>query len=267
MLQALFDNQLHLGIAQAIFATLLALLVIGLTRWQSLQMEMDLAVSILRGLAQIVLVGIILTFVLQGSAGIGAAILCLMVVFAALIAARRSKGLPGAFQVALLGIFLGSGLVLMISTFLGVVETRLASLIPVGSMIIANAMNASALALDRFEAEVRSHTGLIEAGLALGATAKQVIQRYMQSAFRASLIPTLNSMRSLGIVWIPGLMAGMILAGEDPVYAALYQFVVMGLLFAASSLSSLTCSLLIRRHIFSEADQLLLQMKRSNSSK
>jgi putative ABC transport system permease protein len=63
----------------------------------------------------------------------------------------------------------------------------------------------------------------------------------------------------LGIVWIPGLMAGMILAGEDPVYAALYQFVVMGILFAASSLTALTSSTLIRRYVFTHADQLILR--------
>ena len=259
MLNNLIQNQLVLGIAQAGTALLLSLLVIALTRWQSLHMEAELLVSIVRGLAQIVLVGVVLVVVLKGPLAIGALVLALMMVFAAMIASRRSKNLPGAFKVSLTGIFLGSSLVLLITTLLGVVETKLTALIPIGSMIIANSMNASSLALDRFESEVRSHTGQIEAGLALGATPHSIIQRFTRSAYQASLIPTVNSLRSLGIVWIPGLMAGMVLAGEDPVYAALYQFVVMGILFTANALASLTCSLLIRGSVFSAAGQLLLR--------
>lgn len=259
MINTFFENQLHLGIAQAAIAAIMALMVIALTRWQALQMELELFVSILRGLAQIVLVGLILVVVLQGPLGLGVVILSIMVLFASLIASRRSKSLPGAFRVTLIGIFLGSGLVMIFTALLGVVDVKLSALIPVGSMIVANAMNASSLALDRFESEVRAHVGQIEAGLALGATTKQVIQRYMRNAFRASLIPTVNSLRSLGIVWIPGLMAGMILAGEDPVYSALYQFVVVGMIFTANSLAALICSMLIRSQVFSPADQLLLR--------
>jgi len=67
-------------------------------------------------------------------------------------------------------ILLGAGLVIGGMVGLGVIDRAPATLIPVGSMIIANAMNTTALALDRFRAEVEAHTGQIEAGLALGAT-------------------------------------------------------------------------------------------------
>jgi putative ABC transport system permease protein len=69
----------------------------------------------------------------------------------------------------------------------------------------------------------------------------------------------MNSIRSLGIVWIPGLMAGMLIAGESPVNAALYQFVVMGMIFISVSLCSLICSLQIRKEVFSKAQQLVLR--------
>ena len=117
-------------------------------------------------------------------------------------------------------------------------------------MIIANAMNTTALALDRFRSEVEAHTGLIEAGLALGAAPTAVVAPYEKAAIQASLIPSINNLRSLGIVWIPGLMAGMVLAGSDPVVAALYQFVVVALLFATAGITSLLCTLLVRRPPF-----------------
>jgi putative ABC transport system permease protein len=80
----------------------------------------------------------------------------------------------------------------------------------------------------------------------------------VQASFEASLIPAIDSLRSLGIVWIPGLMAGMLLSGARPVYAAVYQFVVLAMIFAASGLTSLVSTLLIRNRIFTPAEQLTL---------
>ena len=74
------------------------------------------------------------------------------------------------------------------------------------------------------------------------------------------MIPSINSLRSLGIVWIPGLMAGMILAGSDPVDSAFYQFVVLAMLYAAAGTSSIVSTLLVRSHAFSEAEQLTLRL-------
>ncbi len=75
----------------------------------------------------------------------------------------------------------------------------------------------------------------------------------------ASLIPSVNSMRSLGIVWIPGLMAGMLLTGSDPVYAAIYQFVVMAMIHAASGRAAFGTISIVRRRVFSRAEQLILR--------
>jgi putative ABC transport system permease protein len=120
-------------------------------------------------------------------------------------------------------------------------------------------MNSNALALDRFRGEVEAHVGQIEAGLALGADPDWIVKPYVSAAVTASLIPRIDTLRSLGIVWIPGLMAGMILAGADPVYAAIYQFVVIAMIFAASGVTSLVSTALIRRRAFSEAEQLILR--------
>src|SRR5207245_7441022 len=103
----------------------------------------------------------------------------------------------------------------------------------------------------------------IETALALGAGPNQSVSSYVQASFEASLIPAIDSLRSLGIVWIPGLMAGMLLSGARPVYAAIYQFVVLAMIFAASGLTALASTLLIRSHAFPPAEQLVLQPGRS----
>jgi putative ABC transport system permease protein len=264
MLNQFFSNQIYLGIAQAAVAGLLALGFMWLARWREIHLEREISISLLRGLVQIVAVGSVLVLLLQGPAWTSVFVLAAMMLAAAGIAARRAGGLPGAFWVSLYGISIGSGLVIALMTWLGVIDSAVSSLIPVGSMLIANSMNTNSLSLDRFRGEVESHTGHIEAGLALGAAPQAVVQPYVRNAVRASLIPRIDSLRSLGIVWIPGLMAGMVLAGADPVYAAIYQFVVIAIIFASSGITSLVSTLLIRSKAFSDADQLILRTQAQN---
>ncbi|MGZ5140363.1 MAG: ABC transporter permease, partial [Burkholderiales bacterium] len=164
-----------------------------------------------------------------------------------------------SFRVSTYAIACGAGSVIALMTLLGVIDTAVTSLIPVGSMLIANAMNTNGLALNRFRSDVLAHVGEVETALALGAEPRNSVAPYVQASFEASLIPAIDSLRSLGIVWIPGLMAGMLLSGASPLYSAIYQFVVLAMIFAASGLTSLTSTLLIRTHAFSPAEQLLLR--------
>ena len=104
-----------------------------------------------------------------------------------------------------------------------------------------------------------AHSGEIETALALGAAPEDTVAVYAESSIHASLIPAIDNLRSLGIVWIPGLMTGMLLSGSDPLYAAIYQFVVIAMILASSGLTSLLSTLMIRASIFSSADQLVLK--------
>jgi putative ABC transport system permease protein len=167
--------------------------------------------------------------------------------------------MPQAFRVSAWAIAAGAGSIIALMTWLGVIDTAITSLVPVGSMLIANAMNTNGLALNRLRSDILSHVGEIETALALGAASKRSVEPYVQASFEASLIPAIDSLRSLGIVWIPGLMAGMLLSGSRPVYAAIYQFVVLAMIFAASGLTALVSTVLIRERIFTSAEQLLLQ--------
>jgi putative ABC transport system permease protein len=259
VLSQFFGEGVPLALAQAAVVTLLALAVMLLARWQDIHVEGETVIALARGFVQILAVGSVLLVLLQGPQWTSILVLIGMMLAAASIAARRAKGIPGAFRVSLAGIGLGSGIVIVLMTFVGVIDSAVSSLIPVGSIVIANAMNTNALALERFRSDVTSHVGQIETALALGAEAKHTVQPYVQAAVQASLIPRLDSLASLGIVWIPGLMAGMILSGTDPVYAAIYQFVVIAMIYAAAGLTSLISALLIRSRAFSPAEQLVLR--------
>jgi len=259
MLKALFHGQLQLGLAQAAAAALAALLVVLLAGRRGIHLEKDLTIALARGLVQIVAVGSILLLLLKGPSWTSALLLIAMIIAAGATSARRAKGMPGAFEVSTWAIAGGAGLMIAIMTLLGVIDTPITTLVPVGSMLIANAMNTNGLALNRFRSDVLAHVGEIETALALGADGKTSVTPYVQVSFEASLIPAIDSLRSLGIVWIPGLMAGMLLSGARPVYAAIYQFVLLAMIFASSGLTSLISTLMIRSRVMSPAEQLVLR--------
>ena len=259
MLNQWFSDPISLGIAQALCAGLFALGVALVARRSGIHLERETIVSLARGLVQIVIIGFVLIYVFGGDQWLSVAILLLMMFSGAVIASQRVKTIPHPFQITLTAIFVGAGLVIGIMVLLGVIDTASISLIPVGSIIISNAMNTSALALDRFRVQVEAHNGLIVTGLALGASPNTVVAPYVRDTVRASMIPSINNMRSLGIVWIPGVMAGLLLAGSDPLTAALYQFVVVAMMYSIAATTSLLTTMLVRSHVFSKAEQLTLR--------
>lgn len=259
MLKQIFLNQLALGSAQAALCALLAMAVAWIAARRQIHVERETATALVRGLAQIVAVGSILVLLLRGPHWTAVLVLAGMTIAAAATSARRAKGVPGAFRVSLCAIGAGAGLIIALMTLAGVIDAGITSLVPIGSMLIANAMNTNSLTLNRFRAEVEAHAGLIETGLALGAAADVTVAPYARASYQASLIPAIDSLRSLGIVWIPGLMTGMLLSGAKPVYAAIYQFVTISMMFSCAGLTSLVSTMLIRSRAFSPAEQLTLR--------
>ena len=258
-LQNASGDDVLMGLAHAVGAIALCAAVILLCRWQLVRVEREAAVSIARGLVQMVLVGMVLALLLHGSLLIGCLILLMMTVAAAFTAVRRFKGMRGALMTCFWSIAAGAGTVIAVMLATRSLRPDISMLVPVGSMIIANAMNACAQALERFRAEILAHVGQVEAGLSLGAEPKVTVAPYLQSAVYASLLPRLDMMKSLGLVWIPGVMAGMVVSGASPVYAGIYQFIIVAMILAASGITALVATVLMRSRVFSSAAQLALR--------
>jgi len=244
------------GLVQVGAAALLAIVVIGLSRWRRLALETELGTAFVRGFVQIVAMGLLIGVLLTVPLAWSTLILLGMVGGATWISRQRGAGLPQVTWISFLAIGVGAGLTIVIMTAAGAIEATVRSLVPVGSLVIANAMKINGLALDRFKEEIRSHRDVIEVGLSLGGPPGRVLAGHVRDSVRASLIPVVDSLKSLGWVWIPGIMAGMILGGENPIYAALYQFVIMAMIFAAGGLTSMLSSVMLGRAVITDAEQL-----------
>jgi len=245
-----------IGWPQLLLATGFVLLVGVLSIRLSLGLERDLAVATLRTYVQLALLGFVLRWVFGvDSVWLVLGIVAIMVLMAAWTILRRSPDAPrGLFAttaaaMTLTGFtvtFAVTGLVVQVDPWY---DARY--VITIAGMVLGNSMTGIALALERVFADLDARSDDVLALVALGASPWEAAHDSVRTALRAGLIPTINSMAAVGIVFIPGMMAGQILAGADPVMATAYQIVVMLMVSAATAIGSVTAVLLSYRRRFS----------------
>lgn len=244
------------GFVQIGVAVALAAVVLGVTYVRGLGFEREMVATTARGLVQIIAAGTVIGILLSAHLAWAGVVLTFMICAAAWISHQRGDAIPGAFRTSAAAIGFGAGTVIVAMTAAGAIETTMRDLIVIGSMVVAMAMKTNSLALDRFTGEVAANRDEIEATLSVGAAPSRAVGEYVSTSVYAALIPILDRVKSLGIVSIPGLMSGMIIAGANPIYAAQYQFVIMLMLFAAGGLTSMASMLLVSRRVFTDAKQL-----------
>jgi putative ABC transport system permease protein len=243
MLSEWRHSPVALGLGQAMVVCALALGVAWLGHLRKLELGRETGVALLRGLLQMLAVGLVLVWLLKGAAWWSVPALAAMCAMAARMAESRWKlRTRGSYWICLRAIATGSAVVIASMALSGVIAWKATALVPLGSMIIANSMNTCSQVLERYASDLKLNSGRVEAALALGATSAAAALPYAKNATSAALIPSLNSLRSLGIVWIPGFAAGMLLAGSDPVYTAIYQFIVIAMIYAASGVTALVAA-------------------------
>ena len=213
-----------LGLGLAFIPTLAVITI--LFRWRAGASTSIYAT--LRMLLQLLLIGYVLVYIFDADQPyVILAVLTIMLVAASWIAIRPLKDRqPRVYLNALIAISTGGLLTLaLVSQLVIDVEPWFSPryLVPLGGMIFAAAMNTVSLAAERLQAELERDTDYREA---------------RRIALQASLIPTVNSLFAVGLVTLPGMMTGQILAGISPIVAAKYQIVVMSMIFGVSGISA-----------------------------
>jgi putative ABC transport system permease protein len=129
-------------------------------------------------------------------------------------------------------------------------------IVPLSGMAFGNSMAICSLSLDRLLREVKLNKNSIETALSLGANSKQAIEEYSRLSVKTSLIPTIDRLKTLGIIFIPGAMSGLIIAGTNPILAAEYQIIVYLMIVGGGIITAIIASYLSRKYLFNEAEQL-----------
>jgi putative ABC transport system permease protein len=226
----------------------LALLLVGVlvvvSARQALGLERDLAIGALRTLIQLYLVGLILAAVFSAARWYW--VLLILVVMAAIAThaavSRLAKPIPGIFWIAATALTVSTAATL--TYVIGVVVRphpwwEPQYLIPIAGMILGNSMTSAALAGERLQGDLAARRDEVEARLALGFSGREAVQPLVRASLRAAMIPTVNGMMTVGLVQLPGMMTGQILAGSSPLVAIRYQIVVVFMLGVATALGSL----------------------------
>lgn len=226
-----------------------------------LRLEKRLAIAATRTVVQLLLVGYVLraVFAIENVALVlGVALL--MVAAASRAAVQRpSRSFGGVTWRAFLTL-VASALLTTVLVTAAVVKVdpwyKPQYLVPLLGMALGNGLTGVSLCLDHVLQELDDRRDLVELELALGATAWEAARRPLADAVRRGMIPIINSMTVAGIVSLPGMMTGQILAGAEPVEAVKYQVVVMFMISASTSLGCILLALLAFRRLFDEQHRL-----------
>jgi putative ABC transport system permease protein len=255
------DPLLALGWSDLSQAFALVLVAMALSAWERLGLVRGLAIGAARATVQLVAVGYVLAF-LFGTRRWYLVLLALLVMLAAATwtATDRQQGRrAGLIVISGTAMLIGSGLTL---AYVDLVVLRLPTwydpryVIPLFGMIIGNAMNGAALSAERLASEMELRRGEVEAYLALGASPARASADAVRRALVAAMTPTVNLMMVVGLVSLPGMMTGQIVAGSSPLTAVRYQILVVFMLAGAVALTSVIVALWYRRRFFTPDEQL-----------
>ncbi|MDQ7039104.1 MAG: iron export ABC transporter permease subunit FetB [Aquificota bacterium] len=237
----------HMNFALSYILIILTLL---LARREGLGNEAEIFISSLRSALQLMALGYLLRYLLGISDPVGVmGVVLLMVLVASVIAYERVR-MRGVFMTAFLSIGGATFLTVLPLLWTGILEPTAHQLIPFCGLIVGNSLNSVSLALDRFMGEVRNRREEIEAKVALGSSLRTAMDEAFRDSLRASLIPKINFMKAAGLVHIPGVAVGMLMAGADPLEAVLFQVVILYSLVFAGLLGSLVMLYTNYRRVF-----------------
>ncbi len=250
--------------------TLAALLVVALAL-SSLRIYPviagQLAIAAVRTAIQLTLIGLVLKVLFANSHILWVALLSLFMLAVAgrEVMARQHRRFSGwwGYGIGVVSMFISSFSVALFALVIVIgnqpwYEPQYA--IPLLGMLLGNTMNGIALALDRLTSSASEQREVIEARLMLGYSQQEAIADIRQQVFRTGLIPIINAMAAAGIVSLPGMMTGQILAGAAPVEAVKYQIMIMFLISGGAGFGTLAALHFGVRRLFD--DRLRLRLDR-----
>ncbi len=247
------------NIGELFLALILVGISIGISYYKKINLEKDLLIGTIRSFVQLIAIGYALELVFNlNKLWLILLVILIMVLVGGQTAGSRSKGSLKGFSISTFSIGIGAFFTLGLLLILGIITTDPKYVIPLAGMTIGNSMNASALALERIHSEMKNKKDQIEQALSLGVTSTQAVEGSFKATVKAAMIPTLNLMKVVGLVQLPGAMTGMILAGASPLEAVKLQIIVVYMLICAVSITAVITARLSQNTYFTKYHQLVV---------
>ena len=242
-----------------LMATVLIAMAVIVSYQQKIRLELEILHSALRAVVQLVVVGYVLHFIFGADHPLfTGGVLLVMLISAAINGGKQGSGIKHASWIAGASIGIGAVLTLAVLLSANVLSFTPYQMIPVGGMVMSGAMVAVGLCFRQITTSFKSRQQEIQIKLALGATPMQACKAILRAALIFSLQPTIDSAKTLGIVSLPGMMTGLILAGMSPMEAIKYQIIVIFMSFSTISIAIAIAGYLSCRQFFNTKEQLIL---------
>ena len=251
------NSSIQVSVTEVLATLALIAVAVGVSFWRRADLEEDIGIAVVRSFIQLTAIGYVINFIFdQDSLWFVAALIAGMVVFGAFTARRRAQKVPDAFWPLLLALAIAAAATLGLVVALGVFKAQPRYLVPVGGMVVGNSMTAAAVTLNRLGDEMSAHAREIEATLALGATSTQAAATLVRRSLRSGMITLVDSTKTTGLIFFPGTMVGMLLAGASPTAAVRLQLILLWTLLGSTALAALIAVTLAYRNFFTAAHQL-----------
>lgn len=227
------EKIIHLQIWQMIAAYIFVLLLLAMVRLKGIPREKEILIASVRMTLQLILTGYILVYLFDHQHPLlTLLIIAIMEIFAIHNIYKRVKVQLSTKLKRIIALAMICGTLSSLFYFLLVV-VRLHPwfdpryFIPIAGMMIGNSMTGISLGVSRLVDGMTARKQLVETALMLGATPKMAAKEIVDHAFDSAILPTINSMVGMGIVFLPGMMTGQILSGVSPLTAIEYQIAIM----------------------------------------
>lgn len=251
------SSSIHVSLGEVAATLVLVGMAVAVSFWRKADLEKDIGIAIVRSAIQLTAIGYVIKFIFdQDSLWFVFLLIGIMVVFGALTARQRAKLVPNAFWPLLIALAIAGGTTLGLVVALGIFKAQPRYLVPVGGMVVGNAMTAAAVTLNRLGDDMTHHAREVEATLALGATSTQAAAPIVRRSLRSGMITLVDSTKTTGLIFFPGTMVGMLLAGANPTDAVRLQLILLYVLLGAVSIAALMAITMARRNFFTPAHQL-----------
>jgi putative ABC transport system permease protein len=264
------DPIIQLGPWQLGTAAALVLALAILTWRMRLAVSGKLLIAALRTVIQLLLLGLVLEYLFATSHPVLIALVALMMLSVAgrEVMARQHRPFRGwwGYGLGATSMFLSSFAIMLFALNFIISPTpwyQPQYAIPLLGMMLGNTMSGVALTLDHLTQTAWRNRGVIEARLILGEDWRHAMSDLIRDSVRTGLIPIINAMAAAGVISIPGMMTGQVLAGNSPMTAASYQMLVMFMITAGTGFAAVFASWLGARGLFDERQRLRLERLRS----
>jgi len=261
---------IQLGYIDLAIGSALLLLAGGLSVALNLGLEKSLGIAALRTTVQLTLIGLVLKILFQlvSPWWTGLAALVMVALAGREATARQVLKLRGgwSYSIATTSLVMASGIVTTLALTTAIrpepwYDPRFA--LPLLGMVMGNTMNGVAVGMERLSSTLKREKDAIEARLVLGHTRRDAVRPYVQESLRTGLMHIINAMSAAGLISLPGMMTGQILAGVDPTEAVKYQILIMFLIAGSTSIGALIAVLATSWRLGDERDRLRLDRLRA----